>query len=271
MKEYLILCIIEIQKWTQTVFEGLTGFRRTQEHVLSEYNRGWSKNLDKMRTRGVRMSSINGLWRRVSQIDLNKRFITLQHKYISKHLGGDDKNVKILEVGAGYGRIIFPMSMLFKNASFYGLEYTEAGVKTSEDFKKRYMDEIREMASSVGSITEKDPLVVEFLQGDAKSMKYPDKFFDVSYTNNVLEQIPRSEDHMRVFSEMRRVTKKFCCFLEPWREAQGPFTYFYLAMIDYFRQPTKVLYQAGFKKVHIYRMNFHHNTKYKTCVVIAEV
>jgi ubiquinone/menaquinone biosynthesis C-methylase UbiE len=112
--------------------------------------------------------------------------------------------------------------------------------------------------------------VRELISGDAKKMPYPDNFFDLSFTNVVLEQIPNSEDHRQVLAEMKRVSKKACLFLEPWKNSQNFLTLGYLQWIDYFREPVNILYELGFREVEFHDLDFHHNIGFRLGYAVAK-
>lgn len=178
---------------------------------------------------------------------------------------------RVLEVGSGYGRILAPLSLLFPEVEFYGIEYTDAGVAAFQEYLKNYRAEIGDIASKLGAADKnKNPIAVEFKQGDGKALPYSDDYFDFAYTNIVLEQIPFPEDHRKIQKEMRRVSKIACGFLEPWKEAQDPLTFAYLNHIDYFRASWRELAHSGFGKVSYRTLPFHHNVKFKLGYAFAE-
>lgn len=49
----------------------------------------------------------------------------------------------------------------------------------------------------------------EFVQGDATNLEYPDKSFDIVYSNSVIEHLFSKENQVKMAKEIMRVGKKF--------------------------------------------------------------
>lgn len=94
-----------------------------------------------------------------------------------------NKSARVLDVGCGEGGIIEYLSK-FSEASFYGIDVAEAGLKMAKD---------KNIKTGV------------FLLYGGGVIPYEDDFFDLSYSTSVFEHLKNPED---VFNEMVRVTKK---------------------------------------------------------------
>ena len=268
MNDYVVLVLNEVRKWVDAFSHA--PIERKQQFVYDLYSDGW-KDLNDCR-KGGRLSLVDGRWTKVSRMELDTLFVSEHYKRIKQALHDKtDEKIKVLEVGAGYGKVTFPLSSLFPQAEFFAIEYTHSGPQTAKKYKSQYRHSIKQVASRIGVYHDKNSLVESFESGDAKSLQFTDKFFDLSYTNLVLEQIPNKEDHIKLLQEMKRVTKRFCCFLEPWGEAQNFFTRTYLKRIDYFHESWKMLYEIGFKNVRYYATHFHHCPRFRIGYVIAEI
>ncbi len=246
---------------------------RTQKRVQDTYNDGFHiSKLKAMTRKNKRGFVLDGRIIKTTRQEYRQYYVGAHYKNMLEHIGkAKNENIKVLEVGSGYGRTFFPLSSLFPNWLFYGIEYSSSGPKTAKIYEQEYLDDIKAVASSVAKFHHKEKLAESFVQGDAKNLDYEDKTFDISYTNLVFEQIPKEEDYVKIFKEMKRVTKRFCCFLEPWKDAQNFFTDQYVKRIDYFRASSQLLKKLGYEKVHYCPLNFSQSLRYKLGYVVAEV
>ncbi len=247
-------------------------FKRTQDFTYDTYTEFFSRDTKKLKRVKQRLARINNQFITTTTLALENEFIKAHAQAISSVLGTEATGAKLLEVGGGYGRTIFPLSCIFPQADFYALEYTAQGPEAAKKYLEEGLSEIQGVAGSFkAEAAQNHPRFIEFRQGDGKAIHYGDKEFDVSYTNLVLEQIPEPADHERIMAEMLRVTRKASCFLEPWHDAQDLITLGFLNHNDYFRAKSEVLYRIGFKKVTFIPLGFQHNLRFKLGYVIAEV
>lgn len=141
----------------------------------------------------------------------------------------------VLEVGSGRGTNLALLAARRPDLQLTGLELTRRGVENSRalvtDLPQQHL-----RAAGLRSLDEpaRQALArVEFVQGSALEMPFDDDAFDVSFTCLVLEQL--WHEYEPVLAEMRRVTRHYCFFLEPFAEANGPVGRAYLRSLDYFR------------------------------------
>lgn len=265
----------QVAKNTQYLlsFVGLSNkFKRTQDFTYDTYTEFFSRDTKKLKRVKQRLARINNRFVTTTTLALENEFIKAHSNAIISLLGPDAQGAKLLEVGGGYGRTILALSCVFPQADFSALEYTAQGPVTARKYMVEGLEEIQGVAASFRPEAAKNqPRFVEFEQGDGKAIKYPDKSFDISYTNLVLEQIPDPSDHERIMTEMLRASGKAACFLEPWHDAQDLITLGFLNHNDYFRAKSEVLKRIGFSKVTFIPLGFQHNLKFKLGYVIAEV
>ena len=110
----------------------------------------------------------------VSRFDMNKEFI-----------GGLDRDIKILEVGANIGlQLMFLQQLGFQN--LYGIELSSYAIELSKEKTKN----------------------INIIQGNALDIPFKDKCFDLVFTSGVLIHINPEELYI-VMREIHRVTKTY--------------------------------------------------------------
>jgi len=122
----------------------------------------------------------------------------------------------VLEVGCGRGNNLAFLAKVHAKVNFTGLELSARGVANAGKFFEE--EGIRNARCVVG---------------DACSLPFPDKSFDMVFTILVLEQMPRLFG--TALSEMRRVARGHCVFIEPFAETNSFSARLNLFYRDYFR------------------------------------
>lgn len=250
---------------------GLPRTPRSQEITFAGFEKYFSREVDKLKTKKERLARMDGRFARVTTLDIEVEVIRTHLAGIEQLLGGRQANGELLEVGAGFGRTLIPLSLLMPNAKYSGLEYTREGPKTAQRYLHEAKGEIDYVVSRLGTRSDKSPVWQSFQTGDGKAMPFADKSFDVAYTNLVLEQIPYPTDHLAVLREIRRVVRRGACFLEPWRDAQSPLGRAYLYQNGYFNEPSSILKEVGFSRVEYRSLDFQHNLNFRLGYAIAIV
>lgn len=126
----------------------------------------------------------------------NSRSFTKEENFlIDEVLNRCLSSFKILEVGAGNGRIIGPISMIYFNSCW------------SVDINRKLSNYIHKKYSYVRTYV-----------GEIIDLPFKDKEFDLVFTHEVLQHIDPSEIDKAV-SELKRVGKEVWC-MESWRDAQ---------------------------------------------------
>jgi SAM-dependent methyltransferase len=141
----------------------------------------------------------------------------------------------VLEVGSGRGTNLALLAMRRPALELTGVELTEAGVEQS----RRLVDDVPAEHVRAAGLRNIDPDVrgalgrVAFERANALELPFPDSSFDAAFTVLVLEQI--AGQWPAVVSEMRRVSRSWCIFLEPFGDVNGLMGKAYLRSLDYFR------------------------------------
>lgn len=176
----------------------------------------------------------------------------------------------VLEVGSGRGKNLALLALKHPEINFQGLELTQHGVESSRALVANLPDRYVQVAGYQQQSQPQSEAVkrVKFDQGSALAMPYEDKSFDVSFTCLVLEQLP--SDYEQVVREMCRVTRKFCIFIEPFRDANNWFNRAYLRYIDYFRYDSANFASLGLEKLY-FTTRMPQKPRYQTGLLIGRV
>ena len=179
----------------------------------------------------------------------------------------------VLEVGSGRGDNLAALALENPDYKFTGFERSPEGVSAGRNLLKDFTNcaEIGEADPWWGKFNfKKSPnrRAVDFVQGSALKMPFGDNAFDVAFTVLALEQMPY--DYQKVLREMSRVTKKYCIFLEPFREASNLSNLVNLSRRDYFRFSYKNFGRFGLEPVY-FSSDHPQKLKYRTGLLVTKV
>jgi SAM-dependent methyltransferase len=176
----------------------------------------------------------------------------------------------VLEVGCGRGVNLAVLALRRPGLELRGLELTHAGVARGRELVEDPPPEILELGRAADPTDEQRGALarVRFDQGDAARMPYADKSFDFAFTCLALEQAPRA--YPEIVREMARVTRRYCAFLEPFADANGPLGRAQLRSIDYFRASSREFRRLGLEPVH-FTTAVPQKVHFKTGLLIAAV
>lgn len=193
--------------------------RRTRAHIEDHYNALYSKQAWPMSDRDApvkRRSLVE--WRNQGLVfERNgggtSRVQLLVIERVLAHL----RPSSVLEVGAGNGANLFVLASLLPGASWTGIELTEQGVCSAHsvqaqsqipDWLVRYCPK---PVADDGAYRR-----IDFQQGDASRLPFPDNSFDVVITRLALEQMDKIRD--AVLSEITRVARHHVVMGEPFAD-----------------------------------------------------
>ena len=177
----------------------------------------------------------------------------------------------ILEIGSGRGFNIAFLRKINPYLNISGVEKSEFGVLNSLKLLDHIPEEFSEEAKLLNEID--DPLYkkqdsrVSIVQGDATNLNFEDDSFDISFTVLVFEQIPHM--YTEVLKEMRRVTKHYCIFMEPFREVNSYKGLAFLRNADYFRYSYDFS-KYGFENIFLYK-DFPQKAKFQVGLSLCKV
>jgi SAM-dependent methyltransferase len=176
----------------------------------------------------------------------------------------------VLEVGSGRGRNLALLALKRPDLSLTGLELTKSGVENSRALAEDVPSRLLQVAGTEQSAEQAKASLqkIQFHQGNAMDMPFPDKSFDASFTSLVLEQVPR--DYPRVLQQMRRVTRKFCIFNEAFDEANSWWGRAHLRRVDYFRASMRDFSRHGLEPV-FFTTALPQKLTFRTGLMVARV
>lgn len=207
----------------------------------TDYEYGWAREPPQVSLAQVSKSLYRGELRRIPRFMVRQVYADILFNWF-KSL----KIKSVLEVGCGQGVNLKLLSMKFQDYNYFGLEPTGSGIRSAKEF-----------VSNV-------PLV----QGNGFYLPFKDHSIDCVYTAFVLEQL--AEIWPGLVREMKRVSKSYCLFLEPFKEAQTRWRHHYhLWRRGYFRQSYKDLEMAELKVSSFIPLITCHNPRFRVglCVM----
>ena len=119
----------------------------------------------------------------------------------------------VLEVGCGMGTNLLVLSNLLPDVRFSGLEFTEAGVLRAREVQATQYPEALVGLSPRPMVNREAYRTVEFRQGNAAALPYPDRSFDVVYTILAVEQMESIRE--QAMREIVRVARSHVVMIEP--------------------------------------------------------
>lgn len=154
----------------------------------------------------------------------------------------------VCEIGSGTGEAVMYLANRFPKINFTGYELTETGTKLAKSLQDsdllgttfaKFYELNAEGMKAVKRIT--------FKQGSAYDLPAADKSFDIVYTQAAIEQM--ADNCPKALSEIRRITKQYVIFCEPFADVNDIVSRVYLRSGNYFRLSTKQLRKHGFEPV----------------------
>lgn len=175
----------------------------------------------------------------------------------------------VLEVGAGRGVNLAMLALRRPSLELAGIELTATGVERSRELAASPPQELFALAGARAPGPGQLEAVrrIEFVQGDATGMPFEDGSFELAFTYLVLEQIP--ELYPQVVAEMARVSSRYCAFVEPFADANGPLGRAQLRSLDYFRARTADFRRHGLEPVY-FTTAIPQKVHFRTGLLIAE-
>lgn len=174
----------------------------------------------------------------------------------------------VLEVGSGYGVNLFSLAGYFPATRFAGVELTRQGVRAAAgiarkpDLPEGIADFLRRPHADPGAHAR-----IDFVQGSARSLPFPDASFDVVCTVLALEAM--EEIRHQALRELARVARRHVVMIEPFLDLnETGVGRLYHASRQYFRGRIDELGRDGLEPQVVYS-DFPHKIRLWPALVIA--
>ncbi|MFY9462677.1 MAG: class I SAM-dependent methyltransferase [Candidatus Sungiibacteriota bacterium] len=219
---------------------GLEQRKRDIAKVQKEYSAHWMhpRSLEKPRL------ALRG---NIPILQTHPDFFKSSIEYVTRLIRGLQIKTA-LEIGSGDGLFTTALKILNPSVEFCGVELTDEGIAASRIVLDRSMDVLTYVTEkNADEIREifKNTKIPQFEKGNATLLNAADNSFDLVFSHIAIEQMPTI--YPAVFNEAYRVSRKYGCFIEEFREAQkGFFQRLTLWKNDYFRASYRVVEKAGF-------------------------
>jgi len=236
------------RRWLRRLFRmGRNAIEQTD--VRTTYENHWTlaESLEQY-VEGLNGRSLAIEWRRRGLIASPQILRQVHILYIMNAIEAiNAKNV--LEVGCGNGNTILTLAARFPQVSFSGIELTTTGVEVAQAAQA--------LAELPPGLANNSPLPARDLGahqradlrvGDARTLPYPDRSFDLVYTRLALEQMEQIRE--QALSEIFRVADRAVVLVEPWRDYNvSKHARAYIRRTGYFAGRIKHLEKFGFHVV----------------------
>jgi ubiquinone/menaquinone biosynthesis C-methylase UbiE len=158
----------------------------------------------------------------------------------------------VLEVGSGNGLILMMLALGHPSVRFTGIELTDAGVQAARRLQAHTKLPEAILASLPFEVADPDAFRrVEFRQGNAAGLPFPDAGFDLAMTSLALEQMNEVKDS--AFRELARVARRKVVMLEPFRDFnRTPERRYYTQSRNYLSSGVSDLPKYGLRPVVIF-------------------
>lgn len=152
-------------------------------------------------------NKVEGVTTKSLPLPVNKRLDEWMFGQIEKAIRNNltkKNNVRILDLGCGYGRLSKPLLDKYPNIKTYGI-----------DISKNYVSLYNKNLSPRGKATE----------GDVKKLKFKDNYFDCVFMVTTLMYLATGEDQLKAVREILRVLKPVGKFVIIERSPTGYFLF----------------------------------------------
>jgi SAM-dependent methyltransferase len=176
----------------------------------------------------------------------------------------------VCEGGSGQGANIIYLASRNPDISFSGFDVSQSAVDnaTARLAKARLDLRLPGGAPISPDLQARMREQVRFFQSSFAAIDLPDKSVDVLFTHHALEQI--WEIREATLREIRRVTKDYVLFFEPFSDANDAAARVYLHACNYFRARVSSLADHGFEVLNYYD-DFMLKPTFRYSLVIAKV
>ncbi len=155
----------------------------------------------------------------------------------------------VCECGSGSGRNLVFIASRNKNVNFVGFDYSKFAIEVANNALKQQELNLHTPAPNLLDRNELNEIShkLRFICCSADNIELKDKSIDLLFTNTALEQM--WEIRKEVLSEIRRVTRSYVIFYEPFLDANDFYGRLFLRCGNYFRYRQADIEQYGFKVI----------------------
>jgi SAM-dependent methyltransferase len=247
----------------------LPRFQRRADSVVDEYTPLWADGYG--RYDAVNPQPRFQLWHWGDQRMLANNFGAARFRQLMlirliEHL----RPASVLEVGCGLGIHLILLACRFPEIAFTGVELTAAGhraakaLQQEERLPQNLVAFAPEPLKDTGAFRR-----IDFRQGNAARLEFPDASFDLVYSVLALEQMERVRD--QALGEIARVARRHYFGIEPFRDVNDRgWERLYVLGRDYLRGRIADLPRYGLVPTHA-SSDFPQERFLKACAVLAEV
>lgn len=247
----------EERKWCWRLFRRrylswLPKVRRDRAYILESYSANWRKRVFPslaMSTEGNERTLAD--WRDDGLITRRGTMVRV-HYLLLKKIFDLIQPQSLLEVGCGNGLNLFVLASHFDKTRFSGVDLTEAGIERAKS--------VQAESSLPAELRQFSPLPIadaeafrriDFAQGDALKLAFPDRSFDVAMTVTALEQMETIR--AQALAELARVARRYVVMVEPFADFnRDPLRRNYVEAKDYFSLRADQLREHGLEPVFDY-------------------
>lgn len=159
---------------------------------------------------------------------------------------------EVCEGGCGTGANLFYLSSVHSKPRYMGFDVSENAIKNIHDIQQEgqefNLNIPPSLLDTLGVNEAVLPSSVEFFCSSMSDINLPDKAVDLFFTKAALEQCNSIMPEALV--EIRRVTKKYAVFTEPFSTYNNFLENSYLRSRNYFNKSEKYMIDNGFKIIH---------------------
>ncbi len=152
---------------------------------------------------------------------------------------------RVLEIGSGNGAMLMMLSLMCPDVEYHGIELTQTGVDRAREMQRReFLPAAMESFLPLPAADRTAFKRVQFQVGNAATLPFPDRSFDLILTSLALEQMNSVRNE--VLAQVVRVSNGYVLMVEPFPDFNlEPERDYYCRANEYFSVPVRDLPRHG--------------------------